>query len=59
VNPDNGERDKTVPYKVLMKFRSGLNERGKLTAYVGCNGVAAGCGIIRVGDVVHVHNSRG
>jgi hypothetical protein len=37
-----------------MKFRSGLNEKGKLISFVGCNGVPAGDGIIRVGDVVHV-----
>ena len=54
VNPDNGERDRAVPYKVLMKFRSGLNTKGKLAPFVGCNAVPAGEGIVRVGDVVHI-----
>jgi uncharacterized protein YcbX len=37
-----------------MKFRSGLNEKGKLLPFVGCNAVPAGEGIIRVGDAVHI-----
>jgi len=37
-----------------MKFRSGMNEKGKLKAYVGCNAVPAGEGMIQVGDVVHI-----
>jgi hypothetical protein len=54
VNPQNGERDKAVPFKVLMKFRTGLDPTCKLKPCVGCNGVPAGDGVITVGDGVYI-----
>ncbi|PFH49668.1 hypothetical protein AMATHDRAFT_147151 [Amanita thiersii Skay4041] len=54
VCPETGERDKAVPYKVLTKFRTGLDEANKLAPCVGCNAVPAGCGVVNVGDLVYV-----
>ncbi|KAF9469583.1 MOSC N-terminal beta barrel domain-containing protein [Collybia nuda] len=54
VSPDTGEADKAVPYKVLMKFRTGLDPANKLSPCVGCNGVPDREGVIKVGDVVYV-----
>ncbi|KAJ3809336.1 hypothetical protein F5876DRAFT_44078 [Lentinula aff. lateritia] len=54
VCPDTGVRDKAVPYKVLMKFRIGLDPQNKMKPCVGCNGVPLGSGIIQVGDSVNV-----
>jgi len=49
-----GIRDKAVPYKVLMKFRKGLDPTQASKACMGCNGVPSGNGTVRVGDWVHV-----
>ncbi|KAF8808035.1 hypothetical protein BYT27DRAFT_7099211 [Phlegmacium glaucopus] len=54
VSPQTGERDKAVPFKVLMKFRTGLDPTYKLKPCVGCNGVPAGDGVITVGDWVYI-----
>ncbi|KAJ3985723.1 hypothetical protein F5890DRAFT_1408843 [Lentinula detonsa] len=54
VCPETGVRDKAVPYKVLMKFRIGLDRRNKMKPCVGCNGVPLGNGMIKVGDTVNV-----
>ncbi|KAG6899817.1 hypothetical protein C0993_006518 [Termitomyces sp. T159_Od127] len=55
ISPETGERDKAVPYKVLMKFRTGLDSSAKLSPCVGCNGVFTGSGVVNVGDVVYVN----
>ncbi|TFK41978.1 MOSC N-terminal beta barrel domain-containing protein [Crucibulum laeve] len=54
VSPETGERDKAVPFKVLMKFRTGVDPMQKMKPCVGCNGVPDGDGVVRVGDVVFV-----
>ncbi|KAG6831279.1 hypothetical protein H0H93_013807 [Arthromyces matolae] len=54
VSPQTGERDKAVPYKVLSKFRAGMDPSQKLIPCVGCNGVFTGCGTVNVGDIVYV-----
>ncbi|KAF5357435.1 hypothetical protein D9757_013329 [Collybiopsis confluens] len=54
VSPDTGVRDKAVPYKVLMKVRTGIDPQNKMTPVVGCHGVPLGSGIVRVGDEVLV-----
>ncbi|KAK0199089.1 MOSC N-terminal beta barrel domain-containing protein [Armillaria mellea] len=52
VSPDTGVRDKAVPYKVLMKVRTGIDPANKMKPCVGCNGVPLGEGVIRLGDKV-------
>ena len=59
VDPSTGVRDKAVPYKVLMKFRRGKDPDRPGKACFGCNGVPEGCGVIRVGDFVHVREWAG
>ena len=54
VSPRTGKRDKAVPFKVLMKFRTGLDPIHKLKPCVGCNGVPSGNGMIRVGHAVYI-----
>ncbi|KAG6841739.1 hypothetical protein C0991_007625 [Blastosporella zonata] len=54
ISPESGVRDKAVPFKVLMKFRTGLDPIDKLKPCVGCNGVFTGSGVVSVGDVVYV-----
>jgi hypothetical protein len=54
VSPETGERDKAVPYKVLMKFRTGLDPTHKMTPCVGCNAVPSGNGTVNVGDLVYI-----
>lgn len=54
VNPETGVRDAAVPYKVTMKFRTGLDPKQKLKPCVGCNAVPHGNGRISVGDWVYV-----
>lgn len=54
VNPETGERDNAVPYKVLMKFRTGIDPTHKMKPCVGCNGVPASDGLVKVGDLVYV-----
>ncbi|KAF8079183.1 MOSC N-terminal beta barrel domain-containing protein [Lyophyllum atratum] len=59
VSPTTGERDKAVPYKVIMKFRTGLDPVEKMKPCVGCNGVPAADGVVSVGDVVYVKKMIG
>ncbi|PAV22641.1 cysteine ase [Pyrrhoderma noxium] len=47
VDPDTGVRDAAVPYKVLMKFRSGKDPARLSKPCFGCNGVPSGNGVIR------------
>lgn len=54
VAPETGVRDKAVPYKVLMKFRTNIDPENKWKPCFGCNGVPLGYGEIRVGDQVGV-----
>ncbi|KAH9486404.1 Mitochondrial amidoxime-reducing component 1 [Psilocybe cubensis] len=54
VSPETGERDKAVPYKVIMKFRTGLDPQQKMKPCVGCNAVPNGLGTVKVGDWVYV-----
>ncbi|KAH6917093.1 hypothetical protein BKA70DRAFT_1251338 [Coprinopsis sp. MPI-PUGE-AT-0042] len=54
VSPESGVRDAAVPYKVLMKFRTGLDPTHKMKPCVGCNGVPDRAGVIKVGDKVYV-----
>ncbi|KAF8868096.1 MOSC domain-containing protein [Infundibulicybe gibba] len=54
VSPDTGERDPAVPYKILMKFRTGIDPADKMKPCVGCNAVPAASGVVSVGDVVIV-----
>jgi len=55
VSPELGERDKAVPYKVLMKHRTGLLPAKMHKPCLGCNGVPTASGVVRVGDWVKVH----
>jgi len=57
VSPDTGVRDKAVPYKVIMKFRTGVDLVNKMKPCLGCNGVPFGQGVYRVGDRVTVKKS--
>ena len=43
-----------MPYKVIMKFRTGLDPERKMKPCVGCNAVPDADGVVRVGDAVHV-----
>lgn len=54
VDPDTGVRDAAVPYKVLMKFRTGKDPARLSKPCFGCNGVPSGSGVVRVGDPVTV-----
>lgn len=54
VDPTSGERDKAVPFKVLMKFRTGVIPEDKWKPCVGCNAVPAASGVVSVGDEVRV-----
>lgn len=54
VDPETGKRDTTVPYKVMTKFRIGLDPKKKMTPCVGCNAVPSADGVVRIGDLVHV-----
>lgn len=59
VSPDTGKRDKAVPYKVLMKFRTGLNPESIMKPCVGSNAVPERNGTVNVGDVVYVKKMIG
>lgn len=59
VHPETGEADKAVPYKVLMKFRTGLDPVQKMKPCVGCNAVPAAEGVVKIGDVVFVKKMVG
>jgi len=54
VSPHTG---KAVPYKVIMKFRTGFDPARKMKPCVGSNGVVFGEGVYRVGDRVTVKRS--
>lgn len=54
VDPEDGTRDKAVPFKVLMKFRTGLDPENMRSPCFGCNGVPRGDGVVCVGDDVAV-----
>jgi len=54
VSPETGIRDNAVPFKILTKFRAGLDPAQKLTPCVGCYAIPATDGVFRVGDVVVV-----
>lgn len=54
VDPDTGVRDKAVPFKILMKFRTGNDPARLKQPCFGCNAVPSGSGVVRVGDAVKV-----
>lgn len=54
MHPETGIRDKAVPFKVLMKFRTGVDPRMKMKACMGVNGVPTGSGVVKVGEWVEV-----
>ena len=54
VDPRTGIRDTAVPYKVLMKFRTGVAPENMNKPCFGCNGVPEGYGMIHVGDRMQV-----
>ncbi|EKM77780.1 hypothetical protein AGABI1DRAFT_115040 [Agaricus bisporus var. burnettii JB137-S8] len=54
VDPDTGIKDAAVPYKVMMKFRKGIDPADKMKPCFGCNGVPKGEGEMKVGDTVYV-----
>jgi hypothetical protein len=54
VDTETGVRDKAVPYKVLMKFRTGINMKNRMKPCLGRNGASSGPGVMRVGDQVKV-----
>lgn len=54
VSPETGVRDKAVPYKILMKTRTGIDPRAKMKPVLGCHSVPLGVGEIKIGDVVSI-----
>lgn len=54
VDPATGVRDEAVPYKVIMKFRRGLDPERLSAPCVGSNGIFTGEGVVKVGDWLHV-----
>jgi len=54
VDPETGVRDAAVPYKVIMKFRKGIDPIEKMKPCIGCNGVPETDGEVKVGDDVYV-----
>lgn len=54
VHPETGVRDKAVPFKILMKFRTGQDPVQKNKPCFGCNAVPSGSGVIHVDDSVDV-----
>ncbi len=54
VDVKTGIRDAAVPYKVIMKIRSGVDANNMNKACFGCNGVPNGNSGVRVGDIVRV-----
>ncbi|KAF9257079.1 hypothetical protein L218DRAFT_910811 [Marasmius fiardii PR-910] len=54
VSPETGEKDKSVPLKVLMKFRLGLDPNYKYAACVGSWGAPLKEGVVKVGDKIFV-----
>jgi hypothetical protein len=49
IDPVTGLKDAAVPYKVMMKFRRGMDPIYKTRPCFGCNGVPTGEGEIKVG----------
>ncbi|KXN90106.1 MOSC domain-containing protein 1, mitochondrial [Leucoagaricus sp. SymC.cos] len=54
VDPETGVKDAAVPYKVIMKFRKGLDPVEKMKPCVGCNAVPKAGGTVSVGDGIYV-----
>lgn len=54
VDPETGTKDAAVPYKVIMKFRKGLDPLEKMKPCIGCNAVPSREGVVKVGDDVYV-----
>ena len=54
-----GVRDAAVPYKVIMKFRSGKDPTRMNKPCFGCNGVPWGSGVVKVGERVFVKDWAG
>lgn len=54
VDPKTGERDAAVPYKVISKFRTGVDPENIKTPCFGSNAVPGGSGVLRVGDRISV-----
>uniref|UniRef100_A0A0W0G8A3 MOSC domain-containing protein n=1 Tax=Moniliophthora roreri TaxID=221103 RepID=A0A0W0G8A3_MONRR len=54
VSPETGEKDKAVPFKVIMKFRMGVDSNHKNKACVGSWGVPLQDGVVTVGDEVSI-----
>lgn len=59
VDPDTGEADKAVPYKVIMKFRLGLDPLQKVKPCVGSYAVPDAEGMVNVGDMIFVRKMIG
>ncbi|KZT73416.1 hypothetical protein DAEQUDRAFT_703847 [Daedalea quercina L-15889] len=54
VDPDLGVRDAAVPFKILMKFRTGMYQEGKNKPCFGTYGIFGDSGVLKVGDIVSV-----
>ncbi|GJE89452.1 hypothetical protein PsYK624_055530 [Phanerochaete sordida] len=54
VDPKTGVRDAAVPFKVISKFRTGVNPEAVKTPCFGSNSVPGGNGVVRVGDRISV-----
>jgi len=54
IDPETGARDKAVPFKVIMRFRTGKDPARLSSPCFGCNGVPSAPGVVRVGDSVKV-----
>ncbi|KAH8831667.1 MOSC N-terminal beta barrel domain-containing protein [Flagelloscypha sp. PMI_526] len=54
VSPETGIPDKAVPFKVLAKFRIGVDPLNKYKPCLGDNACPLGNGVVRVGDIVRV-----
>ncbi|KAI6133643.1 hypothetical protein EV401DRAFT_2053448 [Pisolithus croceorrhizus] len=57
VDTMTGVRDNAVPFKSLMKSRRGLDPAGASLPCLGCNGILAREGVMKVGDWVHVRQT--
>lgn len=56
VDTETGTRDAAVPYKILMKTRTGKDQLDPSKPCFGCNGIFGGHGKVRVGDLVSIKN---
>ncbi|KAH9926451.1 uncharacterized protein B0H18DRAFT_1085031 [Fomitopsis serialis] len=54
VDPNVGDRDAAVPFKILMKFRTGMYHEGKNKPCFGTYGVFNDSGVIKMGDTISV-----